>query len=152
MNVILLHNNHKHVSSITAAILRVERTRIKLQLERIGMNSQLKLWIVGDVSGYSVIILPSYTRVTLLVLFKNIEHLINALSMEHKKHIQGCFVHQNFATRFQTMRLFPMRIFPGNRLFDTCSRINDDLKRGNTSRDVLNIYRNLASCNQNFKI
>jgi hypothetical protein len=45
-----------------------------------------------------------------------------------------------------------MRRFAGNKLFDTHSRINDDLKRGNTARDVLNIYRNLASCNQNFKI
>jgi len=80
------------------------------------MNPQLKLWIDGDVGGYNVIKLPSYTRVTLLVLFKNIEHLINALNAEHIKHIRGCFAHQNFATRFQPMWLFPMRIFPGNKL------------------------------------
>jgi len=38
---------------------------------------------------------------TLLVLFKNIEHLINALNMEHIKHIQYCFVHQNLYQLFQ---------------------------------------------------
>jgi len=67
------------------------------------MNSQLKLWIDGDVGGYNVIKLPSYTLVTLLILFKNIKYLINALNMEHKKHIRGCIVHQNFATIFQPM-------------------------------------------------
>jgi len=67
------------------------------------MNSQLKLWIDGDVGCYNIIKLPSHTQVTLLVLFKNIKRLINALNMENKKHIQGCFVHQNFATRFQPM-------------------------------------------------
>jgi hypothetical protein len=116
------------------------------------MNPQLKLWIDGDVSGYNILTLPSYTRVTLLVLFKNIKHLINALNMEHMKQIQGCFVHQNFATRFQPTRRFPMKIFPGNKLFDTHCRINDDLKRGNKARGVLSVYRNLASCNQNFRI
>jgi hypothetical protein len=67
------------------------------------MNPQLKLWIDGDVSGHNVIKLPSYTQVTLLVLLKNIKHLINALNMEHIKHIQGCSIHQNFATRFEPM-------------------------------------------------
>jgi len=90
--------------------------------------------------------------VNLLVLFKNIKHLIDALNIEHIKHIQGCFVHQNFATRFQPMRLLPMWIFPGNKLFNTHSRINYDLKRGNKARGILNIYRNLASCNHNFKV
>jgi hypothetical protein len=116
------------------------------------MNPQLKLWVDGDVSGYNISTLSSYTQVTLLVLFKNIEHLIDALNMEHIKHIQGCFVHQNFASRFQPMRHFPMKLFPGNTLFDTQCRINDDMKRGITATGVLNVYRNLASCNQNFRI
>jgi hypothetical protein len=45
-----------------------------------------------------------------------------------------------------------MRIFPENKLFSTHSKINDDLKRGNTTKGVLSIYRYLASCNQKFKI
>jgi len=57
---------------------------------------------MGDVSCYNVIKLPSYTRVTLLVLFKNIKHLINALNMEHKKKHTGLFCSSKLCHQIST--------------------------------------------------
>jgi hypothetical protein len=50
----------------------------------------------------------------------------------------GDFVHQTFATKFEPMYLFPVRIFPENKLFNTNTRINDDLKEA-TQQEVFSI-------------
>jgi len=55
MNLILLHDNHRHVSAILTAIFRVMRTRIQIQLYCVEITPQLKnIIFVVKIYGWTV--------------------------------------------------------------------------------------------------